>query len=223
MSNVMRILLFLSVLIYTFNFSFGQELKLKYELSMSSDDPEMQTQLQMSEGSSLTIYAQDEKSRVEMNMGALMKTTTILDMEKGQGLMLMEGMFGKQAAKFEGEDFTEYSEQDEEIELELLDETKEILGYQCKKAIYYSEEDDVEMTFWYTEEIELSEAYLMDNSKYGIPGIALEYFFEQPEATMTYKAVEIETELQEENLFELNIPEGYSEKSFRDITNMSGQ
>lgn len=217
-----------AVLLFTFlfilTFSFAQELKLKYEINMKSDDPEMQMQLQMSEGSTLTIYSKDANSRVEMNMGGLMKTTTVLDMDKKKGLIIMDGMFGKQAATFAGGDFDKHTEQDDDVEIEFLNETKEILGYLCKKAIVSVEEEDAEVIFWYTEELDYSKAYLVDNSKYKIPGVALEYSIEQPEVTMKFTAVLLEKSVKNpKEIFSLEIPKGYTEKSFFEISNMSGQ
>jgi len=98
------------------------------------------------------------------------------------------------------------------------------LGYTCKKAVVYVDEENAEVTFWYTEDVNVSEAYLVDNTKYGIPGIALEYAIEQPEMTMQFIATSFEKSIDnEKELFSLEIPEGYTEKSFEEISNMSGQ
>ncbi|RYM33873.1 hypothetical protein ERX46_07880 [Brumimicrobium glaciale] len=206
------------------NFSFAQEMKIKYDISMKSNDPEMQAQLQMIEGSSLTVFVKDALSRTEMNMGGLMKTTTILDVEKKKGLMLMDGMLGKQAAPFGGTDFDKYKSKENDSKIEYTDETRVILGYKCKKAVMYMEEDNVEMTFWYTENLKTSKAYLGEYSKFGIPGVALEYGIEQSDVTMKFVAVELKTSLNDvKGLFNLNVPAGYTEKSFKEISNMSGQ
>ena len=147
---MMKTTTFLVSFLFLLNFSFAQEMKIKYDMVMKSGNPEMQAQLQMTEGSTLTIYVKDALSRTEMEMGALMKTTTIIDIEKKKGLMFMDGMLGKQAAPFEGSDFEKYNSKENELEIEYINETKKILGYKCKKALLFMEEDNVEMTFLYT-------------------------------------------------------------------------
>ena len=221
---MMKTTTFLVSFLFLLNFSFAQEMKIKYDMVMKSGNPEMQAQLQMTEGSTLTIYVKDALSRTEMEMGALMKTTTIIDIEKKKGLMFMDGMLGKQAAPFEGSDFEKYNSKENELEIEYINETKKILGYKCKKALLFMEEDNVEMTFWYTEDLAGSEAYLGEYSKFGIPGVALEYSIEQPEVTMKFVAVEVNTSLKDaKGLFDLKVPSGYTEKSFGEINNMFGQ
>lgn len=191
---------------------------------MESSDPAMQPQLQMSEGATLTLFSKGDKSRVEMKMGELMTTTTILDLTKKRGVTLMDGILGKQGATFEGEDFETYSANNSESEVELVDETKTILGYKCKKAIIYMEEEGGEMTFWYTEDVEVGNTFLGEYSKFGLPGVALEYGLEQESITMKFVAVIFETSIKEnKGLFDLNIPAGYTEKSFKEMINMSGQ
>lgn len=220
----MKITSFLFAFLFTLSSIFAQELKIKYDIVMKSSDPEMQAQLQMTEGSSLTIYTKDDKSRVEMDMGGIMKTTTILDGAKNKGLKLMDGMFGKQAATFEGEDIEKLNEVESEYEIEYTNDTKEILGYKCKKAIVFIEEENVEMYFWYTEEIKTDKVYLGEYSKYGAPGVPLEYGVEQTNLTMKFVAMEIERKLMNsESLFSIKIPEGYAVKSYKEINNMSGQ
>ena len=220
----MKFTSFLIVFLFVINFSHAQELKIKYDIIMKSSDPAMQTQLQMSEGSTLTLYAKGDKSRVEMKMGELMTTTTIIDLTKKRGLTLMDGMLGKQGATFEGEDFEKFSSTDSDAEIELVDETKTILGYKCKKAIAYLEDDGGEMVFWYTEDIDVADAFLGEYSKFGLPGVALEYGVEQAEITMKFVASKFETSIKDDKgLFDLKIPAGYTEKSFKDMMNMSGQ
>ncbi|PWH85296.1 hypothetical protein [Brumimicrobium oceani] len=220
----MRITSILIVFLSVFHFSFAQELKIKYNIIMESSDPAMQPQLQMSKGSTLTVFAKGEQSRVEMKMGQLMTTTTILDVNKKKGLTLMEGMLGKQAATFEGEDFDTYHGEDNDAEIEFLDETKTILGHKCKKAIVYIDEEGGEMVFWYTEDVKANYAFVGDYSKYGLPGVALEYGVEQESISMKFVATELNTNFKaDKNLFDLNIPAGYTEKSFKEMINMSGQ
>jgi GLPGLI family protein len=210
--------------LFLLNFSFAQEMKIKYDIIMIPNNPEMQAQIDLSEGSSFTIYTKNKQSRTEMNMGGLMMTTTIIDGGKEKGVRLLDGMLGKQAATFEQSEFDNFKDVNSDVDIEYTEETKDILGYTCKKAILYDVQNDIEMIFWYTEEIELSGAYLGDFSTYGFPGIALEYEVEDVEMSMKFTAVELKNKIEHPKvLFETIIPAGYTEKSFIEIVNLSGQ
>ena len=218
----MKIITLLTTLIFTAGFLFSQELTVKYEITMKSDDPDVQSQLGMMQGSTLQIFTKGKKSRTEMNMGGLMTTTTILDSDKKKGVLIMDGMLGKQAATFD-EDLAKKDEEEMDYEVELVDETKVILGYTCKKAIVYTE-DDLEYIYWYTEEFDVKDGVLGKYVKKGIPGLVLEFSVEQPQMTMTFVAVEFKQKVKEmKGMFDVKIPEGYTEKSFEEISNMSGQ
>lgn len=218
----MKIITLLTVFAFALSSTFAQEMTIKYDIEMSSDDPQLQSQLGMMEGSTLTMYAKDKKFRQEMNMGSgIMKTTTIMDSKSNKGVILMDGMMGKQASSFDLDEF-KGEKNDTDLEVELVDETKEILGYTCKKAIIYTEADN-ELVYWYTEEIKPVQN--ATNAKYiqkGVPGMPLEFSITQPQMTMVFTATMVEEKVKEENVFDLTIPEGYTEKSYEEITNMSG-
>lgn len=219
----MKIITLLTTFIFTVGFLFAQELTVKYEITMKSDDPDVQSQLGMMQGSTLQVFVKENMSRTEMSMGGLMTTTTVLDSDNNKGILIMDGMLGKQAATFDKDMAEETEESEVDYEVELVNETKEILGYTCKKAIIYTE-DDLELIYWYTEEIEANENSLGKYVKKEIPGLALEFSLEQPQMTMTFVAVEFKEKVKEtKGMFDLTIPEGYTEKSFEEISNMSGQ
>ncbi|PKR79740.1 hypothetical protein CW751_13525 [Brumimicrobium salinarum] len=219
----MKILTLLATLLFTASTIIAQDLAVTYEITMHSDDPEVQAQMGMMQGSTLKLKSKDQKSRTEMNMGGLITTTNIVDNEKGKGVLLMDGMLGKQAAKFDEEDKDEVDAEEADIEVELIDESKEILGYTCKKAIIYTE-DDVELVYWYTKEIQLGNDALSKYMKKGLPGLALEFSVDEGNMNMTFTATELKTKVKEtKDMFSLKIPEGYSEKTMEEISKMSGQ
>jgi GLPGLI family protein len=219
----MKIITLLTTFIFAFGFLFAQELTVKYEISMKSDDPDVQSQLGMMQGSTLQIFSKGNKSRTEMSMGGLMTTTTIVDSDKKKGVMIMDGMLGKQAATFDEGMNEKDDEAEEDFEIELVNETKVILGYTCKKAIIYTEED-VELVYWYTEEITPKDGSLGKYVKKEVPGLALEFSVEQPQMTMVFVATEFKEKVKEtKGMFDIEVPEGYTEKTFEEISNMSGQ
>jgi len=219
----MKIITLLTSFIFTVGFLFAQEITVKYEITMKSDDPDVQSQLAMMQGSTLQVFSKGNKSRTEMSMGGLMVTTTILDGDKKKGVLLMDGMLGKQAATFDEDMYNEDEDADNDFEIELVNETKVILGYTCKKAIIYTEED-IELIYWYTEEVDPDENSLSKYVKKEVPGFALEFSIQQPQMTMVFLATEFKEKVKEtKGMFDIIIPEGYTEKSFEEMSSMSGQ
>lgn len=75
------------------------------------------------------------------------ETTIILDQSSGEQLTLANQMGNKFAIK------SNIKDQDlSEVEIEYVDETKEILGYKCKKAIVTGQ-GETEIEIFYTEEL----------------------------------------------------------------------
>ena len=133
----------------------------------------------------------------------------------------MDGMMGKYASKMELSDLEGSQNTEEELDVELVDETKEVAGFTCKKAIIYDAAGN-ENIFWYTEEIKAPE----NGGKYfkeGIPGMALEFSVVNPQFTMTFSATEFSKKVKNpKEKFSMEIPEGFTEKSFEDLQKMMG-
>ncbi len=218
----MKILSLLTTLVLSIGLM-AQEATIKYELTMESDDPQVQSQMAMMANSSMTMFMKGKMFRQETNMGnGLMITTTIVDGEQEKGIVLMEGMMGKIASPFDSDERKDEEEANEaDVDIEFTDETKEILGFDCRKAIIYDGEGN-EATYWYTEEVALPDTeqkYI--NQK--IPGMPLEFSVEQSQFKMVFKAVEYDDRVKNaKEIFNTNIPDGYTEKSMEEIQQMSG-
>src|SRR5690606_38083801 len=114
---------------------------------------------------------------------SMMKITTITNTEAENSIMLMSGMMGNTAVKMSAEDLKKGEENVNETEVTLVDETKEIQGYNCKKAIATNEEGQ-ESVIWYTEDLainKLGQNYLNRQ----VPGFPLEFEINQGEVKMT--------------------------------------
>lgn len=218
----MKIITLLTTLVLTASISFSQELTVKYDMTMESSNPEAQAQIGMMDGSTLAMYVKKNQSRVEANIGnGLMVTTTITDLEKKKGLTLMSGMMGKLASSFSTDSIK--GGEDPDFKIELVDETKKILGHTCKKAVMYGE-NDLEFVYWYTEDFKLNTDILGPSVKKGLPGLPLEFSIEQPQMTMKYIATDLEEKVKNpKEKFDLSVPEGYTEKSAEDMKKMLGQ
>jgi GLPGLI family protein len=197
----------------------AQEGHIVYDIQYESDQPEIQAQIGMLAGSTMEVYFKDNLSKVVASMGSLITTTNITDNDSGESLMLMSGMMGKLAAKSNTKD--EKEEEEPEMSVELIDETKEILGYTCKKAIL-STEEGIELEYWYTEEIKKPEIKAQGFSD-EVPGVALAFTINTPQMKMSYTAKEVATKIKKANkIFDMTIPEGYTEQSMEQLRNMMG-
>lgn len=193
------------------------EAKITYSIDIESDDPNMAMALPMLEGSTLIIAYKDEKSRVEMNMGGMMNTTTITDGKSKKMLTLISGMMGKIATESEANE--EDKQDPDDLDVEFSDETKTILGYKCKKAVV-TDEDGNEFESWYTEEIQPASS----DGKYinsQIPGAALEFTIVTPQMTMTMTATDLKKSIDNpKEFFSMEIPEGYEVKTEEELERM---
>ncbi len=132
------------------------------------------------------------KSSTVVVKGELSKTTTpnpmggessvIINSTTGETLTLMNVMGQKYATKMTPEDVKD----EDKPEVEYTEETKEILGYMCKKAIATDKEGN-EVDVFYTEEIDVK----VSSSVNGIKGFPMQVIITQDMFTMTQTVTEI--------------------------------
>ena len=188
---------------------------------MKSSNPQVQAQLGMLEGSKLAIYTKGTQSRTESNMGAFITTINVIDAKKKKGILLMDGMMGKIASPY---DLNQADDENDinKAEIQFVDETKEILGYKCKKAIM-SMGEEAEFTYWYTEDIKISPEAMGKYVSNKIPGLPLEYTIEQEQVTLNFVATSVENSLKEtKGMFDVSVPKGYTVKTMEEISKMGG-
>lgn len=227
-SNMKNLFLTLVISCISITAVFAQlnEGHIAYKIDASSDTPEMQMAIGMLQGSTLNIFFKEKKTRSEMKMGSMMTVTTITDETSEDMLMLMSGMMGNNAIKSKLTDLqNEDGEEAElpEFEVTLVDESKVIEGYNCKKAIVTSE-DGIASVFWYTQDIVVAskgQNYL--NSK--VPGFPMQFEINNRGLKMTLTVTKVEQKLDKKKateLFNMTIPEGYTEMSQDDLKMMGG-
>ncbi|MEN9998519.1 MAG: hypothetical protein RI922_1509 [Bacteroidota bacterium] len=218
-----KLLFSFALLLGTFTMNYAQitEGHVSYKIDISTENPDMEMVVGMMQGSTLEIYFKEKMTRAEMKMGSMMNMTTISDEKSGDILMLMSGMIGKKAISTSTEELQGETEVEKpKYEVELVDETKDIAGYSCKKAILTDEEGN-ENVFWYTEEIEVSkkgQSYLNEN----VPGYPMQYEINNGGLVMGMTVTKITEELSkgELKLFDMKIPEGYTEMTMEELQQM---
>lgn len=180
-----------------------------YKIDVATDNPEMQMAVGMLQGSTMEMHFKENATRAEMKMGSMMNVVTISDVSSGDVLMLMSGMMGQNAIKTTMTDIDKVNAEKPEFEVSLVDETKKIKDYSCKKAIMTDAEGN-ETVFWYTEEIAVSKKGQSSMNEL-VPGFPMEYEINNQGMKMTFTVTELEKKLDKNSneLFELTIPEGY--------------
>jgi GLPGLI family protein len=222
MKNIFFTLAFSFIAVLT-GFAQMTEGHITYSIEASTDDPEMQMAIAMLQGSTMDLYFKEKATRSEMKMGTMMTITTITNEADGNVLMLMGGMMGNNAVRSTMEELEVQKEEAEQpkYEVTLSDETKEIVGYTCKKATLVSE-DGAESIFWYTDDIEVSKKgqnYLSEE----VPGFPMQFEINNGGLVMTMTVTELDKKLDKKkgsSLFSMDIPEGYTEMSMEDLQMM---
>ena len=177
-----------------------------YTITTTTDNPDMQMVIGMMDGSKMEMYFSKDKTRSQMSMGALMNVTTISDNQTGDVVMLMDGMNGKSAIKSNTADMKADSDSSN-FKITLVDESKKILGYNCKKAIS-TDSEGYESIYWYTNDLVIAkkgQAYLNAS----VPGFPLEFDIYNNGIKMTMIASTFEEKIDKslvKNLFDMTIP-----------------
>lgn len=201
----------------------GQKTKgqVSYDVFISSDDPQTSAYVDNMEGSILELYFGEGKVRTEMYMGDFMTTTSVSIDGNDTTLTLLDGMMGKIAMKTTLEDLDDeqrlaYTERDVEL---VEGETKEVMGYTCKKAIVTTP-DENEAIVWYTEELVPAYRggmYLYDE----IPGVPLEMTSSWGKMDMKFVAFDFSKKLKKpEKLFSMEIPKGFTLRTSEEMKQM---
>lgn len=204
--------------ILTFNAQ-SKEGYIKYSIDMSSENTEMQMGLAMMSGSEMEISFKGEDSKMKMNMGSFMTIETVTKNNKDVLLMMSGMMIGSTAVKTTKAEL-EASEDITDMSVEFESETKEILGYKCKKAVVSSGENQG-LIFWYTEKMDMPDNQML-NANGLVPGVILEFETIDGEMNMAFTAIEVKKEIDASITFSLDIPEGFTEKTFEEFSKMSG-
>lgn len=188
-----------------------KEGKITFKYSMTSEDPTMKSLLATMKDMTMETYFKGNKSRIKMSNQMIGTNETIVDMDIKKGVLLMDNpMIGK---KFRQMNF-ENAKTNDSIKVEKLNIPKTILGYKCNA---YKVENNVNgvktsSTLYTTEKLKV----VMDKSQFGndVKGYPLYMEVEVENMGMKMKviseAVSIDETKISNELFKLDIPEGYS-------------
>lgn len=168
-----------------------------------------------------TLSIKEDMSKFEISMGQMGKQVQIIDGEARTVTTVMD-MMGQKFYYVQTEDEIDAEEGAENVSVDIKDETKEIAGYTCTKAVVTVKEGGEEMMFtiYFTEEIG-SSSLNIDNPYFKqIPGAMLEFEIDTGAGTMKMEALSVEKKKLSDSDFE--VPEGFQEKTSAEIKQMFG-
>jgi GLPGLI family protein len=158
------------------------ELTLVYDASISSGsaEPRMADAL---DGSTTTLYIKGHLSRVEM-VSALFSSTTIHDSKSGNAVVLREVSGQKLLIRMNSDNWQEKNRRYKDIEFKNTGETKNIAGYNCKKAVA-TLKDGSSFVVYYTPDL-IPENRNYDYQFRSLNGLPLEYELNMGKMTIKY-------------------------------------
>ena len=211
--------LFIAVFVMFSFQTFAKEFKgvVTYKITIEGSGVTDEMKAMMPKTMTMTVKGNKAKMEMIMSMG---KAITIADGDTKSSISLMDMMGQKIAVKSTQEEINKELAEGPEAKVEVTSETKDILGYSCKKAIITSVEDDMEMTVYFTEELGTKELNF-DNPQFkDINGLMMEFEMPNEMFSMHFIAVSIEKKNVEDS--EFDIPEGYQIKTKEEMKNMFG-
>jgi GLPGLI family protein len=178
---------FRGVIVY--NISFGEDM----DASMVAMMPK-----------TMKMYISGDKSKMEMIAG-FGTTNVIFDSETKESVVMMDMMGQKFAIKSTAEDIEKELEEAPNTVVEVTDETKEIAGYTCKKAIVTVEGEDTELIVYFTDELGGGQ-FNGSNPFYNkIDGVMLEFVMLENDIEMSYKAISVEKKKVSDEMFDIPV------------------
>jgi len=188
-----------------------------YTTTIEASGAQAEMMLNMMNGSTMEIASNAQRTWVKNKVGSMMTTEMELHVESKEMTMYMSGMVGNMAFRGNSDDLEDAkSEEKTEPKVELLNDTKTVLGVLCKKAIAKDMEGNT-TTLWYTEDFDRPEGMVqMPNA---VPGLCLEFEIVTDDIKITYTAIAFDDNA---NLadYNLSIPEDVEIQSFEYMLNM---
>ncbi len=126
----------------------------------------------MLDGATTTIMVKGSQSRSELTSG-LGSEVTIYDSKKGLGVILKDYSGQKLMITLSKDNWEKRNSKYEGITFEMINETLDIAGYKCKKAIAKLK-DGSSFVVYYTPELEIADKDY-DSQFKNLPGLALQY------------------------------------------------
>ncbi len=172
---------------------------LTYNISIQtgSSEPKMADML---DGATTTIYLKGSQTKSDMLSG-LGKESTIYDSRTGTGVILKDYSGQKLMITLDKADWEKKNRKYEGITYAISDETVNIAGYDCKKAIA-TLKDGNSFTVYFAPGIKVSNLNY-DNPFKTLPGLAVQYEWKSGKMMFKYTLAKISNETIPSSRFEI--------------------
>jgi GLPGLI family protein len=199
--------------------TFAKEFKgvITYKITVEGSGVTDEMRTMMPKTMVMSIKGNKARSEMVMSMG---KTISITDGDTKSTITLMDMMGQKIAIQSNYDEIMKDMAESPDVKVEVTSETKDILGYVCKKAIITNPKDETEVIVYFTEELGSKELNF-DNPQFkDINGVMLEFEIPSEMFTMHFTAVSVEKKNVEDS--EFTIPDGYQIKTKEEMKGMFG-
>jgi GLPGLI family protein len=188
--------------------------KITYEISFPGMQIDPQ-QAAMLPTESIT-YIKGDKSRSEQKMGMGMSQVVISDSKANSAVILMDMMGNKTAIKMTAAEMEKGEK--EKPQVKVLDETKEIAGYKCKKAEITDSKGNTSQVY-FTKDIKGTQGGGKGLFK-ELDGFPMEFELKQQGMSMKFTVTNVSDEKVDDNLFA--VPAGYKEMTLEEFQKSMG-
>lgn len=188
-----------------------------YDITYEGEDIDEATKAQLP--TQIVVSMKGQKVRNEQ-VSAFYSMASISDLGNGSAIILIDAMGMKVAVNQSKEDIDK-NKADAGLQdpiVKILDETKVIAGYTCKKAEVTTGEETIEVYF--TEELAVPAGMNDGNGFKGINGMLMQYTINQQGMIMTMTAKEVKKAKVKPVLF--LIPDDYEVKTMEELGGMFG-
>lgn len=175
----------------------------------------------------LSLYFLGDLTKMDMSMGTMMSSTTVVNNKDQKGVLLMNipMMNQKKGAKLDKSYMEEAAEKQAnkkptKVEYDTKSK-KTIAGYECYKAIVELDNASEPAIVYITEKLKPNTAGI--NMQFtNLKGFPLYYEIKQEGMTVIMEAKEVSTKKPDKAEFSMAIPDGYEEVTVEDLMNGLG-
>lgn len=199
----MKRLFTILTLSFLYLYAAGQKNEGYIRFSMQYSDSELSKEERAALPSESEIWFKEDRMKMMMPMGMGLQSSVLINND--QVHLLLDMMGNKMAIKTSRKEMQADVKTAKRFKLKSrTDDTKEIAGYTCKKAIM-SSEGEQDMIVWFTDQISAKSIWYYNME--GINGFPLEFSLKTPEIDARMIAKEVRLGAVEEQQF--IIPDGY--------------
>lgn len=194
---------------------------------VASDNEQMAAGLEMMKGASTSYIFNQSQMVAKMNMmGGMMKTSVHAENEGENITMLFDMMGNKMLIETSKTEMEASQAENDTPEFNIVydeNDTKEILGYKCKKATLTPKGEGIEgmeMILYISNDIKANSQMIQGLNTVELDGFPLEYQMKMPEMSMTYTTTELKKEV-DADAFKMN-KAGYTKMTWEEFQESMG-